>query len=333
MSQIAKSLPTLGSVHIDRPLTNISILYMQDEKEFIGDIVFPKIPTTKESNMYFTFKKEYFFRDQAKLRAPGTKSAGGGVKSDTETFVCEVYAYHFPISDRVRRNMDEGYNLDAVATINVTRALLIRKEVEFSKTAFDKNKWAKSVSGTTEALVGPNKFVNWDDYVNSDPIKDIRELRMEVKESTGYAPNTLILPEKAYEVVRMHPKVRDVYKYTTDQVVTEDMLAKVFGLDKLYISGAVLSTSEEGIDSVEDYEWINKNSALLYYNTKNPGLMTVTAAYQFSLTTVGGGNGDVVIKNIRDERIESDLIEGQIGFTYKVVCKDLGLVLENVLSE
>ena len=37
-------MPTRQQIHIDRPLTNISVAYMQDAKNFIADKVFPTIP-------------------------------------------------------------------------------------------------------------------------------------------------------------------------------------------------------------------------------------------------------------------------------------------------
>lgn len=327
---VRKSMPTAGAVHIDKPLTQISVAYMQDEQDFIADKVFPKIPVDHQTDKYWIFSKEYFFRSQAKLRAPGTPAAQGGIGLTTGTYSCDVYAFAEVIPDQVRSNADESLDLDMAMTLNISRQLLLIKEQKFSEVAFTKANWATSVVGNATAATG--KFVFWSDYTNSDPAADIRQLRMTVKKKTGIAPNTLVLPEATFETVRLHPKIRDIYKYTTNQVVTEDMLAKVFGVDNLYISKAVVTSSEEGLDDPTKYDWINKNSALLCFTTKSPAKMTPTAAYQFCWKHVGGGTGDTVIKTFRDDYRESDRIEGQNSFKFEVICSDLGVVLENLTA-
>ena len=45
--------PTRGDVHVNKPLTNISIAYMQMAENFIADKVFPNISVAKQSDRYF----------------------------------------------------------------------------------------------------------------------------------------------------------------------------------------------------------------------------------------------------------------------------------------
>jgi hypothetical protein len=75
--------PTQGSVHVNRPLTMISVAYMQDQAEFIADKVFPVVPVDKQSDLYYVYTKNDWFRDEAKPRAAGTESAGGGYNLST----------------------------------------------------------------------------------------------------------------------------------------------------------------------------------------------------------------------------------------------------------
>lgn len=50
---IRKSQPTASDVHIDKPLTNISVAYIQNTNEFIADKVFPTVPVDKQTDKYF----------------------------------------------------------------------------------------------------------------------------------------------------------------------------------------------------------------------------------------------------------------------------------------
>ena len=62
-------MPNRSDIHIDKALTNLSVKYFQDASNFIADKVFPVVPVAKQSDRYFMYKKEDWFRDDARLRA------------------------------------------------------------------------------------------------------------------------------------------------------------------------------------------------------------------------------------------------------------------------
>ena len=59
--------PTSGDVHVNRPLTNISIAYMQDPKGFVADQIFPNIPVLKQSDRYWRYDRGDFNRNQMRM--------------------------------------------------------------------------------------------------------------------------------------------------------------------------------------------------------------------------------------------------------------------------
>ncbi|MES0340719.1 MAG: hypothetical protein ABUK08_00225, partial [Candidatus Humimicrobiaceae bacterium] len=92
---IQKYAPTAGDVHVNTPLTMISIAYLQNAMHFVADQVFPNIPVTKQSDRYYTYDRGEFNRDEMEKRAPGTESAGGSYTLDnTPTYYADVYAFH-----------------------------------------------------------------------------------------------------------------------------------------------------------------------------------------------------------------------------------------------
>ena len=119
--------PTRGDVHVNRPLTNISIAYLQRAIAFISSQVFPNIPVQKQSDSYFTYSRADFNRDEATQRAPGAESAGGGYRLDADaTYSCRVNAYHKDVADQIRNNADSPLNLDREASEYVTLKALNR---------------------------------------------------------------------------------------------------------------------------------------------------------------------------------------------------------------
>ena len=86
--------PSAGDVHVNRPLTNISIAYMQDQTNFVAGRVFANIPVTKQSDAYFTYERGSWNRDEMQERAPGTESAGGTYDVAPETYYARNRAFH-----------------------------------------------------------------------------------------------------------------------------------------------------------------------------------------------------------------------------------------------
>ena len=57
--------PTGAILNIDRPLTNISLAYIQSADAFIADKIFPTVPVEARSDLYYTYTKNDWFRDEA----------------------------------------------------------------------------------------------------------------------------------------------------------------------------------------------------------------------------------------------------------------------------
>src|SRR5688500_13947638 len=105
--------PTVSQVHVNGPLTNISVAYIQDQSVFIASRVFPIVPVEKKSDVYYSYTKNDWFRDEAAPRAPSTESAGSGYNVNADSsYNCKRHAIHKDIDDEVRANFDNPLNPD-----------------------------------------------------------------------------------------------------------------------------------------------------------------------------------------------------------------------------
>ena len=321
--------PNVNNVHIDAILTNISVAYLQNTANFIADKVFPVIPVDKKSDLYFKYTKEDWFRDEAQRRADGTPSAGSGYGLQTETYSTDVYAFHKDIGDQTRANADNPLNPDMEATQFVTQRLLLRKEVQWANDFFTASVWGSNVvTGTATTSVSGTY---WSDYVNnptsytSDPIAQVDIAKAAILQNTGYEPNTFVLGYKVFQVLKNHPLLIDRYKYTqAGAIVTEELLAQLFGVERVLVAKAVVNGGTEG-NATQNFTFVTGNSALLCYSAPNPGLLTPSAGYTFMWTGVSGGLGTTVgVSRFRMEELKADRVEGEIAFDNKVVAQDLG---------
>src|SRR5512140_2007947 len=101
--------PTLGDVHVNRPLTMMSVGFLQDPGDFVAsgpNAVFPGIPVPNKSDSYFKYARDDFFRNNMQKRAPGDPAAGAGYKLATGTYSCDVWAELKKVDDQIRANSD-----------------------------------------------------------------------------------------------------------------------------------------------------------------------------------------------------------------------------------
>lgn len=337
--------PNVNTVHVDAILTNISVAYIQSLSNFVADKVFPVIPVDKKSNIYYTYTKADWFRDEAQRRADATASAGSGYGLSTDNYECDVFAFHKDIGDQTRDNADQPLNPDKEATQFVTQRLLLRKEVQWAADFFTSGVWNNQVSGastctgTGVSAYGTSTTFYWSDYTNALPVVDVQSAKMQVLSTTGFEPNTLVLGYKIFQVLKNHPTLLDRYKYTTPgAMVTEQLLANLFEVDRILIPKAIYNTGNEGTNA-QNYGFITSNSALLCYVAPNPGLLTPSAGYSFLWTKVSQGvvtgNGSpatVGVAKFRMDELKADRVEGEIAFDNKVVAPDLGFFWYNILG-
>jgi hypothetical protein len=323
--------PTQADLHINVPLTNVSVAYMMSSDMFMSTKVFPRVPVTKQSDLYWKYSKSDWRRTDVQKRAPGTESPGIGWKVDTGQYFAHVYAVHKDVDDQTRSNADSYWQLDKDSTLFVTNQLMLKRDIDWNDAYFKTGVWATDLDGTSQ-------FDPWDD-VASDPIVQFENLRTEYIKQAGVKPNILVLGAKAITALKNHPDLIDRIKYTQKGVVTEDLLASLLGVDRILVSYASKTDVLEQGDAREQdadatYNFIsNENSALLVYAPQAPSLMTPAAGYTFTWNGYLGGNRyGIRMKNFRMEHIASDRIEGEMTYDMRVVSPDMGVFLHHVAN-
>jgi hypothetical protein len=327
------SQPTRSDVHVNRPLTNISVAYIQRAQDFVADKVFPIVPVMKQSDRYFVYTKDYWFRTRAAKRGPSTESAGGGFAlNNTPSYFADVWAVHMDVDDQTRTNEDDPVNLDRDATLFVTQQLLLRREIQFMQQYMQAGIWQGYLVGGTATDFQPN--VNgkgyWDNS-SSNPMSDIDFLKTQIKAQTGYLPNALVVANDVFFALRNNASVLDRIKYTQRGLVSEELLAALFGVEKFLVASAVLNSAQEG--QTFSGGFLVQNSFLLCYANPAPSILQPSAGYIFSWQGLfGAGAQGNRIKTFRMEELESDRIEGEMAFSMQQVSLDLGVYGKNVLQ-
>jgi len=312
--------PTSFDVHVDAILTNMSVAYMQEAYAFVASRAFPQVQVAKQTDKYFVYDQADFFRDQVQRRADGTQSAGTGYSLSTASYSAEVYALHKDIGDQTRANADDPLDMDMDATRFLTQQMLIRQEVEWASAAFTTGIWDSNVT----------PGVLWD-AANSTPIANIETGKNAVLTATGYVPNTVIMSYKVFSALMDNADIVDRIKYTSTDSVSEDLLARLFNVDRVLIMAGTYNTAANG--ATASYSQIGDKDVLLCYVPENPGLMQPSAGYTMVWNGVSSGMGtSSAISRFRLEAEKADRIEIEAAWDTKIVSSALGYFLSNVTS-
>lgn len=303
--------PTKADVHVDAVLSGVSVMYKNDD--LIADLVMPVIPVKKESDKYYKYTRNW--RLPEAKRAAGAEAAEVEWDVTTDTYSCEEYALKDLIPDRVRDNADKPLNMDVDTTENLTDLIHLLREKRVADIVF-----AGANHGSTSALAGANR---WDDYAGSDPIGDVRTARDAVHAASGKMPNVMIVGKQVHSKLLDHPDVLERIKYTQKGLVTADLLATFFEVDKYLVGKALYDSSQSGGTESLAYVW-GKSVALVYAEA-SPGLKKVSYGYQFQ-------SRGFRTKKWREEKRDGDFIESGEIRDEKVVATACGYLYTTVVS-
>jgi len=303
--------------------------------EFVADRAFPGIPVESKSDLYYTYKRADFNRDEMQKRALATESAGTGYGLDsTGTYSCDVWALHKDVDDQIRANSDSPLSPDRDATIFLTNKALIRRENVWAGNYFKGGVWTGEVAG--QATADSTHVVYWD-YATASPITDIRHAKTQARlNSGGFVPNIGVFSRPVFDKLVDHPDFIDRTKYgqtaPNPAMATRRIIAEILELEEVLVMDAVYNTAAEG--ATESNSFIGGTSAALFYRPRNPGLMTPSAGYTFNWTGMIGSTGGagVRIKTFRMEHLASDRVEIDAAFDMRVVSKDCGFFFNGVIS-
>lgn len=327
--------PTITSVHVDQPLTDVSVAYFQANMgKYAARRIFPAVGVSEASNKYRVYNRGDLLRTDADYRAPGAEAETGGYRITYSTYNCDRVSFAKDVDDPTRANADAGIDLDAEAAMYVTDQIMRREDKAFLADFFATGKWdgassSTDMTGQAAPASTSSNFLQWNDAA-STPIEDIRGEMNAVEGGSGYRPNKLVLGPETKRFLQDHPDVLDRIKYTQRGIVTDDLLAALFEVDQVVTLRAVENTGAE--NAAESNAFMAGKHALLLYAPSSPGLYTPTAGYSFVWTGNGSPLNGVRMKSYRLERNESDRVEGECWFDHVQVASDLAAFFASAVA-
>ena len=282
--------PNVKETIVAGPLQNVSIAFRNEE--YIADRVFPILDGADPKAKITIYQKGDWFRDEAGIRAAGTRAKRGGYKLEDVSFSTKEYAFAKEVTDEDRRfarlKSSPPLQPDQDAIEFATEKVDLKKEIRVGELVIGTT-WADSNVGgeDAEGLWSPKGDTN-------TFLDDITKGRKAIKAKTGKKPNVLLLDEATYLALKECEAILDKIKHTQRGVLAKELLAALLELDEVLVGSAIKSTAKETKAGTE-FTGVNiwevnagKGMGFLFHRPVKLGLKTATAGMQVRLAYEDG---------------------------------------------
>lgn len=269
-------------------------------------------------------------------RAPGSDYQRILVKLDSDSYACENYGLEAPAPDEERKKYGTYFDLDKLKVNRIIDTIRVNQEVRGYNLLF----------GSSSTIPSAAISIPWNDP-SSNPKGDVDAAKESIRKNSGLRATDLTISEPTFLTLQYHPKLVDLFKFTTPGVLNEEKLASYFGVQNVNVAKNVYSTTHEGQTVSPSDIW--GNVALLSVTAQNNDLempcvgrifhwtaftSEVTVGQSGGPAMAGGGAGPELMQifTYRDERVKSDIHRGDHYVSEKIVAAYAGYGLTGCLQ-
>lgn len=332
---------TPNQVHLDVPLTNLTVAQLQSDENFIADKVFPTVTVDKQSDKYYVWPRGQFNRaGDVKKLAPGIATETVTMEVSNDSYFAEVYGLGMTFTEQMLANVDTQLNVRMAGSTLLANRMRLKREVDWINTYFTTGVWSTEYRGVAAAPAA-GQVVQWDDYVNSTPIRNVTTAKTAMFLASGgsasYNDIVGVMTQDVYDVLINHPdiiaRLNGGATVTNTALATKAKLAEVLGVAEILIPRAVQNTGKEGLAEVNGF--VATRRFALYSRPKAAGLMVPASGYNFAWDAGAGAGYGLRVNSYTGEHLAiqhiAEKIEVLMSYDMKVVSGDLGVYFDSII--
>lgn len=338
---------TTSSISVDiakgafRPhtaLTNMALSYYQNASNYFAKAIFPVCPVQLSSDNYYIFNKEDLLRDGWQRKPAYGKVDPTVLSESTGVYNCQVDQMIMGIdqirqTDLQRRMGPSIRDPKQQRTKTIAEQANIHQDVQFADAYFRAGAWKDEWSGVDTTTTSGKEFVKFSND-NSDPITFIDQRKTAMHEQTGRTPNRLALGANVFNALKAHPAILERVKFggstANPASVTENVLAQLFGVDKLVVLKSIMNKADMGADANMGFIG-DPNAFLLAYATNSPAVDEPSAGYIFTWDMLGNGQILPILHYLGENGTHSEYIEGLMAHDMKKTADDLAMFFKDAV--
>ncbi len=313
-------------------LPGLSIAYKN--LTYIANRIFNVVDGVGPEAKIMLFNPSDWFRDEAQIRAPGSRAGRIRAKMDSVSVSLDEYAMASPVTDEDRNDaaiagappvQPEGNAVELSSDkIDLKKERLIR-DLIVATTWADGNNGGEDAAGLWAAGAG-NTF-----------LADIKKAIETIHNKTGIKPNKLALDLGTFLSLKEESTILDKIKYVQRGVLTAEILASLLELNEVLVGEAVYSSAKEkkdGTDFTSTKIWevnATKGMGFVFYAPPVPGLKVPMAGVQARGVYAKAGNVARKIESWRENAEHQDVYEAAEKTDIVVTGANLGYLFKDTL--
>lgn len=224
----------------DPVLSNVARGYRN--AEMVGHYLFPRVPVFASGGQVIEFGKEAFMNYNLR------RTPGGTPKRIQFGYLGKPFAL---LQDSLEAQVPREWLRDAAAVPGIdlaTRAInlglkVASKSLEVDQAAIATNAANYDVNHKV-TLAGATKW----SVDTGTPSTDIDTAREAVRGAVGVYPNVVLMSAIAFNAARNNASVKARFQYTSHDAITEDMLAKLWNVEKVIV-GKAIGMTDAGVST------------------------------------------------------------------------------------
>lgn len=223
---------------VDPILTEVARGYRQNN--LVGMSLFPRVPVSQRGGKIITFGKEAFMQYANMKRAPGQNTRRVQFGYAGAPYTLEDFSLEGLVPTELEQEAQAVPGIDlASRTVNGVQDIIYnRLEIAQAALATTAGNYAASNKAT---LSGTSQ---WSDLVNCDPVATIETAKESIRGQTGKRPNLVVMGAAVAAKVRQTAAIKDRIKYTGRDIATDELLASLFGVDRVLVGDAVQAADD-----------------------------------------------------------------------------------------
>lgn len=298
-------------------LTTVAAKFLANANEFVGKQLFPMFMTNEQAANYYVFDKQNALNVPILTpRAPGAAYGRSVMRLSDDTYSCKDHGHEEPVDDVEREKYASSFDADKSAIARVTNIIAVNHELRSYNLA------------TSGAVASSSPSTKWNDS-SPDIFGDVDAAREVIHDNCGLDPNVMVISRDVFNVLKELDAVLQKIKYVQKGIVTADLLAPIFGVERVLVAGIVRNTAAEGQSVTASKIW--GDSVILAHVNSSQDLKAPSFGRTFNWAKMSGRQG-VMVKTYRDDQINSFVHQVIQHTDEKLVGAECGYHLSNVLS-
>ena len=316
-----------GAFRPHTALSNMALSYFQSDKNYFARTIFPMCPVSLSADNYYIFSKEDLLRDSWKRKPAYGKVEPAVLGENGQTYACQVDQMIMGIdqirqTDLSRRQGPTTMQPKQQRVKTIAEQANIHQDRLFAESYFKAGAWKNELSGVDTTSPSTNEFIKF----SNDPIAYIDSEKTSMNQQTGRMPNRLGLGINVFNALKVHPGVLERVKYggstANPASVTENVLAQLFGVEKIVVLKSIMNSASMGED--ENMQYIGDPDAfLLAYATNAPSIDEPSAGYIFTWDMLGNGQMLPILNYLGENGTHTEYVEGLMATDMHKTSDDL----------